>query len=430
MTAIYYPDCWGTSTSRNFVLEARSPHNGRINHLDGSPATDDEFGFKYREHQSDFRYRLVKMSAGARESVIWERWQQKAEDSPRETLVSDEGWAVIRTHGFSPELIVVSPQGLDTLRVQIVFPEDDAATEDKQIANRGATAVKWVAKEMSHTTAGNFWAENSWPSFLQWEGKHYFIWRTYWGDRVVVCLEDSLLIAEAGAGLRSAMDAAEARDVLQLLVDLSHHANQIERHLASDASDEHDQEPPDWLQKLPRATAALHLAGVHGIKDAVPLLRWWERIDCLKYSSSSSALGRHWNFEPQYFRPIVRHSLKVLGDEPSRLAAYHFRLPDEARLTLDERSSFSPKRAAEIDAAMTALEVLKTLGTPDYVWGRSYLIRPGLYGRIEQWEYDMRLEGRWTTLRITWEGERIRAVEEIAPYWLQTDERLHEFLRF
>jgi hypothetical protein len=59
MTAIFYPDCKATSDDKRFTLEARSPHNGTIRHRDGRKASEDEFGFKYRQHQSEFRYRLL-----------------------------------------------------------------------------------------------------------------------------------------------------------------------------------------------------------------------------------------------------------------------------------------------------------------------------------------------------------------------------------
>ena len=64
MTAIYYPDCQATSFNGRFILEVQSPHNGAILRRDGRPPSDDEFGFKYREHQSEFRYRLLDTEGG------------------------------------------------------------------------------------------------------------------------------------------------------------------------------------------------------------------------------------------------------------------------------------------------------------------------------------------------------------------------------
>src|SRR5438132_1350947 len=111
MTAIFYPDCDAASLNGKFALEARSPHNGTINHRDGRTPSDDEYPFKYRDHQRDFRYRLLDTTSTSLISrvfgkkaghVVWERWQERDEDSPHELVVSDEGWSIIRTHGFKP----------------------------------------------------------------------------------------------------------------------------------------------------------------------------------------------------------------------------------------------------------------------------------------------------------------------------------------
>jgi hypothetical protein len=83
MTAIFYPDCQTTSPGRQFTLEARSPHNGTIPQRNGRKPSPDEFACKYREHQSEFRYRLLDNSRHAfrrllskdRRRVVWERWQ-------------------------------------------------------------------------------------------------------------------------------------------------------------------------------------------------------------------------------------------------------------------------------------------------------------------------------------------------------------------
>src|SRR5205085_10776486 len=120
-------DCRAVSSGGNFVLEARSPHNRTINHREGRPVADEEFAYKYGSFQREFRYRLLAgpgdplAAAGNRSGrVLWERWQGDREDSPRELIVGDDGWSAIRTHGFRPEVILVSPAGGDTVRVRVV----------------------------------------------------------------------------------------------------------------------------------------------------------------------------------------------------------------------------------------------------------------------------------------------------------------------
>jgi hypothetical protein len=114
MTAIFYPDCMATSLNGMFTLEARSPDNGTINDRNGNPPSEDDFGFKYREHQDEFRYRLIdntrnpsiggfRGKGNGNGTVIWERWQDKGEDSPHELVVSDDGWSILRTGGPQTE---------------------------------------------------------------------------------------------------------------------------------------------------------------------------------------------------------------------------------------------------------------------------------------------------------------------------------------
>lgn len=76
MTAIFYADCEAASRNGKYTLEARSPHNGTINHKDGRPPSEDEYGFKYRDHQSEFRYRLIDNTRSG--SVVWRGGRNEA----------------------------------------------------------------------------------------------------------------------------------------------------------------------------------------------------------------------------------------------------------------------------------------------------------------------------------------------------------------
>jgi hypothetical protein len=73
------------------------------------------------------------------------------------------------------------------------------------------------------------------------------------------------------------------------------------------------------------------------------------------------------------------------------------------------------------------------LGSPDPIRRRSRQVGK-VYRWSEEWEYDFRTGDQWVTFRITWEEEgrkgRITQIETVAPYWLRTDERESEILRF
>jgi hypothetical protein len=160
MTAIFHPDCRAVSRNGAFILEALSPHNGTVNHRDGGRATDDEFGSKYHEHQSHFRYQLLHAGSG---KVLWERWQPKNEDSSHEVIVSDGGWSILRTHGFRPEVIAISPTGTDAIRSIVTgFRPLAGDAEDAE----GGNVYRWQIESYFDSTAGFYWSSGSWRFFF------------------------------------------------------------------------------------------------------------------------------------------------------------------------------------------------------------------------------------------------------------------------
>jgi hypothetical protein len=48
----------------------------------------------------------------------------------------------------------------------------------------------------------------------------------------------------------------------------------------------------------------------------------------------------------------------------------------------------------------------------------------------EDWEYDSLVADKWSTLRISWRDHprrpRIERIDEVGPYWLDTNSRLVE----
>ena len=443
MTAIFYPDCDAASPNGKFALEARSPHNGTINHRDGRTPSDDEYPFKYRDHQRDFRYRLLDTTSTSLISrvfgkkaghVVWERWQERDEDSPHELVVSDEGWSIIRTHGFKPELIAVSLDGLEVIRVKICGPNEEGAEETPEPKPRQGNLQLWHADHLQFSTAGSYWTSHSWRYFLRLKELIYFVWRPSWGHRLVINLTNATLLGEEeqrNSVISLAMQEAETHGAYILLSELATQTTEIQQLLTRRGED--TEEPRPLQEKLRQATSAIHLAGVHRVARCIPMLRRLEEIDCPSYSTSSTALGYGWSVEAQYFRPILYHSLRLLGQEPLGFAAYHFRSSDKGRFPTPERVADRQHRADQVRQDMTAEHVLELLGSPDHVKKRSRRVGK-IYRWSEDWEYDFRASDQWVTFRITWEEEgrngRIGQIETVPPYWLQTDERESEILRF
>lgn len=429
MTAIFYPDCTATSDDGRLTLEARSPHNGTIRHRNGRKPSSDEFGFKYRQHQSEFRYQLL--DAGR---VVWERWQDRREDSPHEVVVSDDGWAVIRTHGFQPEVIAVAPDGRDAVRVRITGD----GSEHRDPTPAGTPFVfDWAPAHLDFSTAGLYWAAHSWRGFLDCAGDPYFSWRPWWGQRLVLDLGRGVAFTDGPLPdrLAAAVVESERAGVVGLLAGLSRRMDEV-RALLSRRSGEEDEEPDPLLVQVRMATAALHLAGVHRLRACVPYLREWESIDLPSASTGSEAMPGRWWLQAQYFRPVVHHALKLLGEEPVGYATYHFCVfADDwtaTRFPTPERVADRRTRACGLNTAMSAEDVLQLVGSPDFIRRDSRQVGK-FYQWSEDWEYDLRGGEGWTTLRLTWEEHlragRMTAMEEVEPYWLDCNDREAEYLR-
>lgn len=452
MTAIFYRDCESTSENGRFTLEARSPHNGTIDHRDGRKPSDDEFAFKYRQHQSEFRYRLLDNARrgvlgrllGGGPRVVWERWQGR-EESPGELVVSDDGWSVIRTHGFSPEVIALSPDGRDVVRVRVT-----PANPDRVAPAPGGTppVYFWPLEQMACSTAGNYWASHSWRYFFRHRGDPHFAWRTSWGQRLVIDLAqaDAYLDGALPPELGDAVAAEEGRRATALLAELSARMGEV-RPLLAGAGDGEDSDN-QLLERVRLASAALHLAGVHRLRECVPYLREWEEFDVPSSSMGSTAMTGHWWLETQHYRPVAHHSLKLLGEVPRGFPTYHFVertneasvrfpvpecLPDRAERAAGLARPMSAEEVLRVGSRTSPEDVLRMLGAPDFVRRRSRQV-----GRVyvwpEDWEYDHRVDGYWRTLRLTWEERdgrgHLAAAEEVGPYWLDSDEREAEYLRF
>jgi hypothetical protein len=441
MTAIFYPDCRANSPNGKFTLEARSPHNGTIRHRDGRPASEDEFGFKYREHQNEFRYQLLENTSGhflqrllgRDRRLVWERWQGKGEDSPHELVVSDDGWSILRAHGFRPELIAVDSSGKDVVRVRIA---GDGAEHTSPPPTGAIFSCNPAHLEFS--TAGLYWSGDSWRYFPPYGDRPHFVWRTSWGQRLVIDLASATLVAEsaqAAPQLALTLIEHEQRGVYNFLAGLSPRMAEVRELLSRKAPEARDEEhPPHPLEdQLRSARSALYLAGVHRVKECVPFLREWEEIDYPSVSMGSIAMGKGWSMECQHFRPILHHSLRLLGEEPHGFPTYHFTDNNKQRFPLAERVADRPLRARRVAPAMSAEQVLQLIGSPDHVTSGSHP-----FGKIhcwtEAWEYDFRFAGAWQTWRITWkEGWRkawISSMKLAPSSWLQSDERESEILRF
>lgn len=427
MTARGYPDCDATSPNGRYRLEARSPHNGTIPHRNGQFATEAEYGFAYRDHQSHFRYQLLDTATG--NEVVWERWQAQTEDSPSELIVSDEGWSILRVCGDRPEVIAVTPTGRDALRVVVADADQTEQEALAGIVTRGPNARRWCPHTLSFTTAGRFWTGNSWRYFLNAIGTRYFVWRSARGARLILDLDAEELITEdeaRDAGLEPHTVERESADALQILAQCAQNVDAIQAALDENYNAQKwDQEP---LASVWRLDSALVLTATHRLTAAVPYLRALEPINSRSYTTRSDAFAEDVDREGRWFRPWVHHVLRVLGEEPRGYATYSF-ADDGVRIDAPECVPNRRERAQQLAHEMTAFDVLQLLGAPDHLTSNSRWVETR-HQWAEHWEYDFRTTTGWVTLRITWGGGKLLAFAEAPADWLEGDEREQELLRY
>ncbi|WP_120544667.1 hypothetical protein [Corallococcus terminator] len=429
VSTIAYADRVATSPEGRFTLTAHSSDDGTAPQPPGPPVSTEGFAFKGHELQNGFRYRLMEHSPGSPEArVVWERWQVGRENSPHELHVSDDGWSVLRTHGFNPEVIAVAPSGRDAVRVRIHGPERTPVQCEAPVAG----SHDWLALRMVGSTGGMFWTSNAWPYFFRDGGTDFFVWRTHWGQRLVLDLTHATLVPEdaADAARVHAMDAAEERGVSALLSELAERWEEVRALVAENGTSAGPETLDPLRDKLERVVAALHLVGVHRIQACLPFLQQWETVDALLYTTSSIA-GRGASLEVQTFRPIAQHSQRLLGVSPLGFAAYRFLDFDEARRQVPGHLTDRRERLMALKRKMSARQVLEQVGAPDHLSRQSLSAEDGTRW-TEHWDYDSQVEDRWVTFRIIWEarGSRARIVtlEEVAAPWLQSDARVRELL--
>lgn len=430
----YFPDFETKSFNGHFLLEARSPDNGVINNRDGTVPSIGPDYFR-PEDQRGFRYRLSIAAAGSQgkdsngdlqNKMIWERWQEDGEESPVEAVVADNGWSIVRTFGLLSEIIVVDPQGSDAMHVRI------AESEPEQLSkNHESVVSSWIPSRVMYCGKGLLWAEKSLRYFFKYDGRSYFVWRTSWGQRLIIDLGKLSVVTESieTESFTAALIGGEKDAVCELLLRFDRKIQEV--YSLFEHSEFGVDEPLKVDPQIQNLIAAFHLVAVYRLVGMIAILRKWEQIDCPHYSQRSVSMGGEWCVELQWFRPIIHHTLRLLGQEPLGFPAYYFH-KDWHRIQIPERIKDRAGKATQIRQSMLAEEVLNLIGSPDHIrWLEDEGRSPAVYW-LEVWEFDFLVSGAWSTLRITWADSggvgEIRRIETVPAGWLQSDEREAEIL--
>lgn len=389
MTAIYYPDLITRSPNGQWEFEARSPDNGTIRQKDGKRSIG--FGAQYRSHQNNFRYRLIERTT---QNVLWEKWQPTPEDSPGELIVGNNGFTVVRTHGFGPEIIIRDLNGATVIRIVV---EPEWGNPNRKESARAPGSIVWVAEQLCDSSAGYYWSFPSWRYFVTVDNRSYFVWRTYWNARLVVDLTDRAKI-DPSPKLARALDRAEALGVHKRLQQLISRKVEIAAGFARNQDDNRPVTYDELGEWIASADGAIQLAGIHRVHDCIPILRQFESFDLRSCSTGIRAIDRSCSLNIKLYRPIVRHALQRLGEQPGPYPPYSITSGlDENEWSIPQQIPDRAERLARIACPMAAEAVLQELGYPDHI-SQKFLNDEF----IEQWEYDELRHGRWETKILEW----------------------------
>lgn len=382
----FYPDCDEQSPDGRYRVTATSPQNA------GGA----------QPFARNFTYTLTDTTD---DRVLWTRKQRGGEGSPIRIFVSNEPWVVVWTG--SDMLFVVEPaQGKRILQIGVIeeFPELE----------------RW-GPYVAHTTAGPMWTSQSRWHFMEHADCDYFVIRAWWDRRVIVDLTNATVVREPDKALLQACDEADRRFVLETL-------RAFEATLKSDPQMESQHE--SYYDTMWAVTTAAHLAGRMQIREAIPLLRAVEHYGNV---FSSRGLGSNdeykvgeiypFNVSTAWLRRHVHLALRKLGEKPAKLPCTWFRYKsNDGPGEYVETPELPAPRAERVDllkAGMTPIEVLRTIGPPDFV----------IHGREPAWEYDMDTEEPYT-LCVFWRD--LKVVEKwqkvTPPRWQDGDRRYVDLL--
>lgn len=376
-----------------------------------------------RAMQHDFRYVLIDVRTG---QVLWNRQQQPNEGSPAECLVADDGWVVVRTHSFHPQVFLIAPTGDVSVRVKI-----RSARKYKGI-DIPADSETWIDAHVVDTSAGLYWADNSWRYFFAHEAKRYFAWRPYWGRRLVFRLDGNRAqrLADEEASdprLQEAMAREEGAWAVRYLAEAATRTAKLQAFL-SDTYANRCKPNPHW-KHLKFLVPAAHLSGVHGKRECIPSLLELETLSFIHSYGTCRAIGvgKGWSLQTELFRPVIQHALRRLGQAPRGLPPFRYEAKDGRCLPALHSQVDRRTIPSHVRAGMTPIETLERIGAPD-----DYFEGFGKDG-VLYWDYDFLAGSYWLSHRLVWsrseDGNCLGQIQTLPAPWLTSTHREFKHLR-
>lgn len=364
-------------------------------------------------YQRMFRYQCRDLAS---DSIVWERWQPKKEDSPQEIHVSDEGEC-----GVLCQDTVFAIDGVGRRAAGITLSSSEPVFGG---AGRGAD---YVDDNIHDTSAGQQWAMCSMAYFLKFDGARLFVVTPHWGRRIVLDLTSGLWRnssefenASGAPGVQFRKCEAEiARNMLQRAVgrpDLF-----TAKAHESESYDDDAPLPIVVCRGSPQdivfdTITAMLVVQEQRLQNSLDAIRWLERSDVIGGTTSSGAFSEYLSEKSTYTFLIIRcfaqRTLRLLGRVPEELPAYLFGA---------QPTQVNDNGLSRIRVGSDADTVLRVAGLPSYIRDHPYWI-DGKFFRDEFWEYDFGAGETGRTVRLLWSHKtpgKLTSIDDPGiPIWL------------
>jgi hypothetical protein len=350
----------------------------------------------------------------------WVREGNWRNESGIELFVSDEGWSVIRVHRRVPRLLVVTPEGSDTLSVEICFP---TKRKNEEPPAQAGTWERWTDEHVrSIFDVGTVWTVGARFRFAREGLQTFFVCRTGWGRYLVLDLSAARVVSEAEASpellaLLRPVDQQWALEILKQVI-----AERAALELAIENAEGVRLSPPEMDDLYDNLEIALRIVRQENVKRAKELLvvlqdfhgPVWERG---VYPALEMNGGR-WHYDPA--REWIHLTMFVIGVKPRGLAFRWFgEVHGEAEVHFRELPECIPNRdqiLKSLKPGMTFDSVIRSVGAPSAILG-SFELGDKLpheeQAQYERWDYDeLGADGKPHSWGLTFKLSQIEPVHQ------------------
>lgn len=367
MTRRSYSDLSAVSDGGQYRFEARSPENGTIPNRDGSiPEVKPDY---LQCFQSNFRFQLIDQGS---EKVIWEKWELARH--PTGLCVSEDGWSVVfcdsTFQSYSPDCKLTC-----TVKVEPESLRERVITSKNHKYNRPGHGFVF-SQYVQLTTAGAIWETASLRYFVECHGRPHFICRTGWGDRIVVDVENGLLVEndEVTSIICAETEKRFTRSYVEAV------ANEIRLIEEQNCLDEEQLRPLERWPELHGVLATLLWLGCdHVAKDDLTTILFLSEIGV---SSTLGGLKGKWTVFKMDYRTLIKLAFRMCGSKPCEMGSYCFghyvhdgssvRSKEFLLIEMPNPVESRDSHLSFIEQDMTIKQVVEKIGAPDS--NDSYLV--------------------------------------------------------